>query len=116
MKSLAKGSKSLRMGASVACILVLAGGLLAWHQVTHERDIDLEDIDRRAHALAYQISFVVIEALARPIEEGVDALAPRLEGYGRLFGFAVYRADGRHVASAKAAARFCARSSVSSPR
>ncbi|MFH0341760.1 MAG: trehalose-6-phosphate synthase [Chromatiales bacterium] len=106
MKALSQVSKSLRVGILIAGIIGLATGLLAWYQVQHEREIDLEDINRRAHALAHQLSFTVREALAKPDKEARRALASRVEAYGRLIGFAIYREDGKPVASAKGASDY----------
>jgi len=104
MKSRSQIWKSLRIGIVIAGIVGMVTGLLAWYQLQRERDIDLEDIDRRAHALAYQFSFTVREILARTDAEVRNALGSRLEGYGRLIGFVLYREDGQPVAAAKAAA------------
>lgn len=103
MKSLAQISKSLRMALLIAGVVGVATGGLAWYQIERERRTDIEDVDRRAHALAHQLSFTVREALERPDAEVPRLLGSRLEGYRRLIGFAVYRPDGRLVASAKAA-------------
>ncbi|MBI4005865.1 MAG: trehalose-6-phosphate synthase [Gammaproteobacteria bacterium] len=98
--------KSLRLGILVACIVGIVTGILAWYQVQREREIDLEDINRRAHALVYQISFPVREAIARPENETAKVLGSRLEGYGRLIGFAVYQPDGTLIASAQSVSEF----------
>ncbi len=98
--------KSLRMGILIAGIVGVATALLAWYQVHRERDIDLEDIDHRAHALAYQFSFTVRDILARTDAEVRNALGSRLEGDGRLIGSVIYRADGQPVVAAKAAAEY----------
>lgn len=106
MKAGSQISKSLRIGILIAGIVGTTTGLLAWYQVHHERAIDLEDINRRAHALAHQLAFTVRETFARPDEEAHRTLASRLEGYGRLIGFAIYRKDGQPVASAKGASDY----------
>ncbi|MGH8507652.1 MAG: trehalose-6-phosphate synthase [Gammaproteobacteria bacterium] len=98
--------KSLRLGIVVAGVIGVVTGLLAWYQLQREREIDLDDIDRRARALAYQFSFTVRDTLGKTDAEVRDALHSRIEGYGRLIGFAVYRADGQPVAVAKAAAEY----------
>lgn len=106
MKSFSPVSKSLRMGIVIAGTVGLLIGMLACYQVERERQIDIDDVNRRAHALAHQLSFTVREALARPDVEVPRALGSRLEGYRRLIGFALYRPDGRLVASAKGATEF----------
>jgi len=98
--------KSLRMAVLIAGAVGLVTSVMALYQVERERRIDIEDVDRRAHALEHQLSFTVREALARSDAEVPRALGSRLEGYRQLIGFAVYRPDGRLVASAKAATRF----------
>ncbi len=109
MKSFATIANFFRRGlfiAAVVSIVCLAMGVLAWYQVQREREIDLEDIDRRAHALAYQFSFNAREALARSDEEARDFLNSRVEGYGRLIGFTLHRGSGDLLASAKAASEY----------
>lgn len=103
MKSFLQVSKSLRVGLLVAAAAGLVVGTMAWYQVEVERQIDTEDVNRRAHAMAHQFSFAVQDALARPDAEVAQALGSRLEGYRRLIGFAVYRPDGRLMAAAKGA-------------
>jgi len=98
--------KSLRMAVLIAGAVGLVTSVMALYQVERERRIDIEDVDRRAHALEHQLAFTVREALARSDAEVPRALRSRLEGYRQLIGFAVYRPDGRLVASAKAATRF----------
>lgn len=90
MRSLAQTTKSLHMGLLIAGVVGLATGAIAWYQVQRERRIDLEDVDRRAHILAYQISDEARDALARPDADVAKALGAKLEGHRRLIGFAVY--------------------------
>ena len=106
MKPLPSISKSIRMGILIAGIVGVVTGLLAWYQVQREREIDLDDIDRRAHALAHQFSFTVRETLGRSNEAARNVLGSRIEGYGRLIGFAVYRGNGELLAAAKAASEY----------
>jgi trehalose 6-phosphate synthase len=106
MKSLAHATKSLRIALLIAGVVGLVTGAMAWYQVKRERRLDLDDVDRRAHVLAHQLSNAVSDALAEPDTEVGKALATRLEGYRRLIGFGVYRPDGRLVASGKAVPEF----------
>lgn len=106
MKSFPTVSRSIRMAAFIAGVIGVFTGVMAWYQVERERKIDLEDVERRAHAIAHQLSFTIPEALARPDAEVSELLGARLEGYRRLIGCAVYRPDGRLIASAKAATEF----------
>ena len=106
IESFSRVSKSLRTGLLIAGTVGFVAGIVAWYQAQNERQIDTDDVDRRARALAHQLSFSVHEALARPDAEVSAALGSRIDGYRRLIGFAVYRSDGRMVASAKAVSEF----------
>ncbi|MEW6331734.1 MAG: trehalose-6-phosphate synthase [Pseudomonadota bacterium] len=99
-------TRSLRLGLLVAAIIGLVTGLFAWQQVQNERAIDLDDVGRRAHALAQQLSDRVLYALTLPDVQAHALLRPRVEGYQRLLGYAVFRADGRLVAAGKAISDF----------
>jgi trehalose 6-phosphate synthase len=79
---------------------------MAWMQAQTERRIDLEDQDRRAQVLAHQLSGSVRDALAKPDKEVAKVLGSQIEGHRRLIGFAVFRADGRMIASGKAVPEF----------
>ncbi|BAV34291.1 alpha,alpha-trehalose-phosphate synthase [Sulfuricaulis limicola] len=99
-------TRSLRLGLLVAAIIGVVTGLFAWHQVQNERAIDLDDVGRRAHALAQQLSDRVLYALTLPDIQARALLQPRVEGYQRLLGYAVFRADGRLVAAGKTISDF----------
>lgn len=106
VKPLPKFSRSLRVAVLVAGVIGVVTGVMAWFQVERERQIDLEDIDRRAHAIAHQLSFAIGDALELADEDVARVLGSRLEGYRRLIGCAVYRPQGQVVASSKAATEF----------
>lgn len=97
---------SLRLGLLIAAIIGLVSGLLAWRQVQRERDIDLDDVTRRAHAMTQQFSGNVLRALELPEGEARAQLTPQLEGYRRLLGYAVYRQDGTLLAAGRAVSEF----------
>ncbi len=99
-------SRSLRLALLIAATIGLATGIFAWHQVDSERKIDLEDVTRRAHVLAQQLSDRALHALSLPDVQARAVLRPRLEGYRRLLGYAVFRADGRLLAVGKAVGEF----------
>jgi trehalose 6-phosphate synthase len=99
-------SRSLRLGLLIAAIIGLVTGVLAWRQVQTEREIDIEDVTRRAHVLAQQLSDRTLQALALPDAPARAALQPRMEGYRRLLGYAVFRANGRLLAAGKAVHEF----------
>ena len=99
-------TKPLRMGLLIAGLAGILTAAMAWVQVARERRIDLEDIDRRAHVLLYQLAPAVREVLSQPDQDAATALAPHVEGYRRLLGFAVYRPDGQLIAAAKGVREF----------
>ncbi len=99
-------SRSLRLGLLIAAVIGLVTGLFAWNQVDNEREIDLDDVTRRAHVLAQQLSVRATQALSLPDGLARQALLPRLEGYQRLLGYAVFRADGRLLAAGQAVTEF----------
>lgn len=101
-----KLSRSLRLGLFIAAVIGLVTGLFAWYQVQSERKIDLEDVTRRAHVLAQQLSGRALLALSLPDTQARQTLRPRLEGYQRLLGYAVFRADGQLLAAGKAVSEF----------
>jgi len=99
---------SLRMGLLITVLVGLLTGALAWFQIERERQNDLEEMDRRAYVLAHQMAYPVQVALQLPDSEATTALGSMLEGYRRLIGLAVYRADRRLVAAGKSVADFSA--------
>jgi trehalose 6-phosphate synthase len=101
-----QAQRPLRIALLVAGVAGLATGGLAWWQVRHEREIDLEDVDRRAHLLAHQLSPQVLDALSTADDSALAKLAPRLDGYRRLLGCAVFGPDGTPLVSGPAVAEF----------
>lgn len=99
-------SKGARIGLLVATVVGLSTGTMAWFQVQRERQIDEEDLERRAAALVHQLSWTARRALALPQSEAVKELSDRLGGYRRVLGFAVYRADGQLVAEGPGVSEF----------
>jgi hypothetical protein len=106
VRSLGPASKSLRIGLLVAGLVGLATGVVAWVQVEQERRIDLDDMDRRAHALAHPILGTVQKALANPDPVAAESLSAELGGYRRLIGYAVFRPDGSLFAAGESAAEY----------
>ncbi len=104
-----KVSRSLRLGLLIATIIGLVTGLFAWRQIESERAIDIDDVTRRSHVLAQQLSDRVVHALTLPDEQARAQLRPRLEGFRRLLGYAVFRADGQLLASGKEVSEFTGR-------
>ena len=99
-------ARSLRLGFLIAAIIGVATGFLAWHQVEQERKIDLDDVNRRAQALAQQLSIAAGDALALPDPAARAALQPHLGGYRTLLGYAVFRPDGHLLAASDAVTDF----------
>lgn len=91
--------RSLRAGLLVAGIAVVLGSLFIWGQMERERVIDVDDIDRRARAIAHVLSYTVHDALRGPTDNVVARLGKRLEGHSRLLGCAVFDSDGRLLAA-----------------
>jgi trehalose-6-phosphate synthase len=102
IERLSPSAKTLRAAVLVAGVIGLLAGSYAWYQVGAERRIDLEDVDRRARALAHQQSVTVSNFLSGPDAEVALLLGSRLDGFGRLLGYAVYGTDGRLLAAGKA--------------
>lgn len=99
---LSQSAKTFRAAVLVAGVIGLLAGSYAWYQVGAERRIDLEDVDRRARALAHQQSVTVSSFLSGPDAEVSLLLGSRLDGFGRLLGYAVFGTDGRLLAAGKA--------------
>lgn len=97
---------ALRIGLAVALLVGVLSAISAWLQVDWERRTDLDEMDRRASVIAHQTVYAVQTALQLPDGEAIIALGSTLEGYRRLLGLAVYRADGRLVAAGKGVAEF----------
>ena len=99
-------SRSMRLSLFIAAVIGIATVLFARYQVETERQIDLEDVTRRAHALGQQLGAPARRALEQPDAAARELLRSRLEGYRYLLGYAVFRADGRLLAAGKAVAEF----------
>ena len=109
IRTITSASKSLRIGLLVAGLAGLAIGLVAWVQVEQERRIDEDDMSRRAHVLAHQVSGTVLRALSQPDPAvAAESLGVDLGGYRRLIGFAVFLPDRRLFAAGEAASEFVA--------
>ena len=102
-------ARSLRLGFLIAAIIGATMGTLAWQQVDRERRTDLDDVNRRAQALARQLAPVATKALELPDAVARQELKPRLHGYRALLGYAVFRPDGTLVASGDTVSEFADR-------
>lgn len=91
--------RSVRFGLVVAFLAALGTSAVVWYQVREEYRTSVEDLDRRAGVLAFRNKETARAALALPDENVGRAMGDRLEGHSRLLGFALFRADGRRVAS-----------------
>ncbi|HWL95455.1 MAG TPA: trehalose-6-phosphate synthase [Phycisphaerae bacterium] len=98
--------RGARIALLIAGVVGLATGVLGWVQVQRERAIDEEDLDRRAHAFAHQMAWFVRNALAQPDADVASSLGDRMDGHRRVIGFAVFRPDGRMVASGEGVSEF----------
>lgn len=95
----ARFTRSLAVGFLVAGVIGIVTGVFAWRQVESERRIDMEDVERRATALAQQYSLDAERALSMPDDEARRSLWSRLYSYRRLRGQAVFRRDGSLLAA-----------------
>ncbi|MFL6652362.1 MAG: trehalose-6-phosphate synthase [Sulfurifustaceae bacterium] len=98
--------RSMRLSLFIAAVIGIATILFARHQIENERQIDLDDVVRRANVLGLQLMPAVERAAAQPDAQAREALRYRLEGYSRLLGYAVFRPDGKLLAAGKAVAEF----------
>lgn len=88
---------STRIALLISGCVGLIAGVLAWIQVQREREIDIDDLDRRAHALAHQVSWTARQALTLNDEQDRRAIVERFTGFRRVIGFAVYDANAAYV-------------------
>lgn len=102
LKPLPRLPKSVRIGILVAAMIGLVTIAISWLQIERERRIDVEDVDRRAHALAHQLLPMVRTALEVTAAEAASVLGSHLDGYRRLIGYAVYRSNGTLLACGEA--------------
>lgn len=91
--------RSIRFGMLVALLAAIATGAVVWYQVREEHRTSVDDLGRRASLLTHRISQAAREALSQPDELVPQAMGDRLDGHSRLLGMALFRADGRLVAS-----------------
>lgn len=93
--------RSLRAGLLIAGAVGLLGALVVWRQMDCERAIDVDDIDRRARAIAHVLSYTVHDVLRGPAENVAARLGKRLEGHSRLLGCAIFDSDGNLLAAGR---------------
>lgn len=99
-------SKGIRIGLLAAGSAAIVIGILAWLQLSQERKMDLEDLDRRAHVLAHQAADKALAALSFQEKEIKEKLSGELEGYRRLVGFAVFKKSGELLAAGKGVGQY----------
>jgi trehalose 6-phosphate synthase len=93
-------SKSMRFGLLIATTAGLATALVFWFQIDGELRQGVEDLNRRAQLLSHRLAPAARQALDRDDSLVPAAMGDRLDGHLRLLGMALYRPDGRMVASA----------------
>ena len=91
--------RSVRFGLVVAILAALGTGAIVWYQVREENRTSIEDLDRRAGVLLHRNTPAARAALSLPDDQASAAMGDRLNGYSRLLGFALFRADGSLIAS-----------------
>jgi hypothetical protein len=94
--------RSVRFGLVVAVLAAIGTGAVVWYQVHQEYRSSVEDLDRRAGVLLHRNIPPARIALALPDYQVAAAMGDRLEGHSRLLGFALFRPDGRLIASGPA--------------
>ncbi len=106
MRQRIRASKSLRFGVLIAVLAGVATATISWQQIAGEHRAGLDDLGRRANLLAHRLSPAAVDALSRPDASVEPRMGERLDGHSRLLGFAIFRADGRMVASGHGVADF----------
>jgi len=91
--------RSVRFGLAIAILAALGTGAIVWYQVRHEYRSSVEDLDRRAAALIFRSTPAARDALSLPDAQVGAAMGDRLDGHSRLLGLALFRPDGRLIAS-----------------
>jgi len=91
--------RSVRFGLAIAILAALGTGAIVWYQVREEYRSSVEDLDRRAAALIFRNTPAARAALSLPDAQVGAAMGDRLDGHSRLLGFALFRPDGRLIAS-----------------
>ncbi|MBY0308351.1 MAG: trehalose-6-phosphate synthase, partial [Phycisphaerales bacterium] len=99
MTLIARLPRSLRFGVLVALLGGAATAVVSWQQISREQRIGEEELDRRAAMLAYRLAPAALKSLDLPEAQARALLGDRLEGYSRLLGFAIFRADGTPIAA-----------------
>lgn len=92
-------SKSLRFGVVIATLAAIATGAVFWFQVNGEHRQGLEDLTRRAQLLGHRITPIARQALERDDSRVAVVTGDRLDGHLRFLGMAIYRPDGKMIAS-----------------
>lgn len=92
-------SKSLRFGLVIATLAGIATGAVFWLQINREHRQGLDDLTRRAQLLGHRVAPTARQALEREDARAQAIIGDRLDGHLRLLGMALYRPDGKMVAS-----------------
>lgn len=101
MKSTARpfSSKSLRFGLLVATLSGIATAAVFWLQIGSQDRQGLEDLNRRAELLGHRVAPMARQALAGEDAGAAQVMGDRLDGQMRFQGMAIFRPDGRMIAS-----------------
>ncbi len=95
-------TRSFRTAVIVAVCFGVVAAATTWYQTVHARHRDLAEVDQHSRDVLQAMTAPTAVALAGSDSGARAVLADRLEGYGRIVGFAAYRADGRLVAAGRA--------------
>ena len=91
-----KISIALVLAITAVVVLVLSG--FAYFRTIYQRELLLDDLDRRARAVAKSLLPPAQRVLQQLPDSDPVELAERLEGTGRTLGLLLLRADGQAVA------------------
>ncbi len=92
-------SRSLRFGLVIATLAGIATGLVLWFQVNGQYRQGLDDLTRRAQLLGHRVAPTARQAFERDDSNVSAFIGDRLDGHLRLLGLALYRTDGKLIAS-----------------
>ncbi len=95
-------ARSLRTAVIVAVCFGLVAAGTTWYLTVRDRHRDLAEVDQHSRELLRTMTAPTAAALAGSDSSARAVLADRVEGYGRIVGFAAYRPDGHLVAAGRA--------------
>ena len=98
----------VKLASPVIGLLLLGLIGFAYHRITQERKVLLDDLDRRGRVIARSLAAGAIRAIKHPPTPDEEDLAERLSGQGRTMGLMVCGPEGKLVARSAALADLAA--------